>query len=90
MIEIEEIPPTEKVRFHQRLKKLTQEELAKIVMIIQEHNLEAFRELEKGRCQILLDVIDIATFKKAVEKVDEILEGEEKQTKKVKVWAWFR
>ena len=63
--EIEEIPQTEKNRFHQRLKKITQEDLAKIVGLIQENCSEAFKELEKGRCQILMDNFDLETFKKA-------------------------
>jgi hypothetical protein len=33
--ELEEIPQSEKNRFHQRLKQLTQQELAQIVLVIQ-------------------------------------------------------
>ena len=56
--ESEEIPLSEKNRLHQRLKQLTQQELAQVVFIIQESCAEGFKELGGGRSQLLLDNID--------------------------------
>lgn len=39
-----------------------------------------------GRCQLLLDNVDIETFKKVNLKIDDLLEGEKASgTKKIKV-----
>ena len=77
---------SEKNRLHQRLKQLTQQELAQIIFMVQENCNEGFKELGSGRCQLLLDSIDGETFKRINLKIDDLLEGEKVSgSKKVKV-----
>ena len=54
----EDIPLSEKNRLHQRMKQLTQQDLAQVVFIVQENCSEGFKDLGGGRSQLLLDNID--------------------------------
>jgi phosphotransacetylase len=84
--EEEDIPLSEKNRLHQRLKQLTQQELAQVVFIVQESCTEGFKELGGGRAQLHLDSIDAEAFKRINAKIDEFLEGEKATgSKKLKV-----
>ena len=84
--ESEEIPLSEKNRLHQRMKQLTQQDLAQVVLIIQENCSEGFKDLGGGRSQLLLDNVDAETFKKMNSKIDDLLEGEKTSgSKKVKL-----
>ena len=74
--EVEEIPQSEKNRFHQRLRQLTQQELLQIVTLVQEGCAEGFKEIGGGRCQILLDSIDLETFKKMNQRIDDFLDSD--------------
>lgn len=62
--EPEEIPHSEKNRFSQRMKQITQQELAQIVGLLQENCPEAFKDIGGNRSQIVIDSIDQITFKK--------------------------
>ena len=84
------MPLSEKNRLYQRLKQITQQELAQIVQVIQECCAEGFKHISGGRYQILVDNIDVETFKKLNDKVDEFIENEKLNgvsagNKKVKV-----
>lgn len=81
----EEIAQSEKNRFHQRLKQLTQQDLSSIIYLIQENCSEGYKDMGGGRGQILLDSIDPDTFRKLNAKLDELLDGDKiLGTKKVK------
>lgn len=64
MQDAEEVTYQEKVRFSQRIKTLTQEDLGKIVQMIQAQCPDAFKELEGGKAQILVDNMDLEAFQK--------------------------
>lgn len=62
--EPEEIPQSEKNRFNQRMKQISQQQLAQIVAIIQQNSPDAFKEIGSNRSQIIVENIDPTTFKK--------------------------
>ena len=69
MQDAEEVTYQEKIRFTQRMKLLTQEDLAKIVQMIQGSCQDAFKETGEGKAQILVDNIDVESFQKINEYV---------------------
>jgi hypothetical protein len=66
-IETEEVTYQEKLRFSQRIKNLSQEELGSVVDMIRSFCPDAFRELEKDRAQIIVDNLDSDSFQKVNE-----------------------
>jgi hypothetical protein len=57
-----DIPYADKLAFAQKLRQLTQEEVAKLVHIIQENAPQAFKSIDRDRHQIVVDSIDTTTF----------------------------
>lgn len=66
-VETDEVTYQEKLRFSQRIKNLSQEELGSVVDMIRSLCPDAFRELEKDRAQIIVDNLDSDSFQKVNE-----------------------
>ncbi|KRX04473.1 Bromodomain [Pseudocohnilembus persalinus] len=74
----------EKMEFSEKMKHLTQEQLGMIVTIIQQNAPEAFKNIDKDKCQILVDTINVQTFRQIQEQLNQWTTGE-MPTKKVKI-----
>ena len=74
---------TQKNQFSQKMRHITQEQLGIVVQIIQSSCPTAFRDVDKDKCQILVDQLTVETFNVLTEKID--LWCAENPQKKVKV-----
>jgi hypothetical protein len=93
-VETDEVTYQEKLRFSQRIKNLSQEDLGRVVEMIRNLCPDAFRELEKDRAQVIVDNLDPDSFQRVNEysfelfrKIDEIADtqGGDRNNKKIKI-----
>ena len=83
--EEEEIKYQEKIRFTDRLKVLKPEELGQLVQKIVEICPLAFREVEGQKAQILVDNMDVFSFKQVVEFLGQLEEIDDSIAKRQKL-----
>ena len=83
--EIEEISYSEKLKFSEKLKHLAPDELGQIVQIILNDCPKGFKEVDGDRAQIMVDNLDINTFRKLNEEIDNMSNDvDDKVSKKIK------
>lgn len=82
----EEVPYHEKMKFQEKLKHLSPEDLGHVVDVIMKKCPEAFREEDNDNAQLHLDNIDAVSFEEISEMVNQLNEEFEERllTKKVK------
>ncbi|KAL4479198.1 hypothetical protein ABPG72_011410 [Tetrahymena utriculariae] len=81
----EAITTQDKILFSQKIKMLPTEQLGMIVLMIQNSASQAFKDIDKEKCQILVDQIDPETFKKINQQIDLWNVSTETTTKRVKI-----
>eukprot|EP00825_Cyclidium_porcatum_P047959 TRINITY_DN7905_c0_g1_i2.p1 TRINITY_DN7905_c0_g1~~TRINITY_DN7905_c0_g1_i2.p1 ORF type:complete len:254 (+),score=72.23 TRINITY_DN7905_c0_g1_i2:93-854(+) len=77
---------TDKNKFSSKMKQLTEEQLGEIVAMIQSNCPQAYKDIEKDKCQILVDNLNMDIVKKINEKIEEWQVGSvgEEAKKKIK------
>jgi len=68
----------QKVKFSQKVKKLTQEQLVKVVQIILDGNSGALKEIGRDKMQIKVDDLNAETFQRVTAYMDDIFSAEDK------------